>query len=173
MTRSSVRVRLGPLAMIAVAAVSCSSRHVATNTTTPKVTTTIHSCAVEPPGPLVSLDEAQRGVAFAIQTPSALPAGVALQGVLVDADGATVRVHFSDGVVLFEYPSQDARPAARGLEFDTTVGGYPALGIESASPPPQCGPGSQLKWWTGQMFFDLYGPVSFDDVRLMAESVQP
>jgi len=127
--------------------------------------------AVEPPGPLVDLSTAQSEVQFGIAVPATLPKDVSIEGVRVAEDGSDVRIHFSNGVVLFEYPSADSRPSPNGLEFETDVNGIPALGVKGDVPNTPPAPVSQLKWWTGKLFLDLYGPVTFDVIQQMASAV--
>jgi hypothetical protein len=129
----------------------------------------------EPQGPLVPLDVAQSRLKWKIQVPSYLPSGVTLQGVLEDSIGDGIqnwlRIHYSNGVVLLEGPDTSAAATPRGRATMTTVNGYPGLAIEGPLPHHDTDPVSQVEWWTGTMFFDVYGPVAFQDVRRMADSM--
>jgi hypothetical protein len=58
-----------------------------------------------------------------------------------------------------------------GLEFATKVNGYPAIGVKGDVPPTETGPVSQIEWWTGQVLYDLYGPVSYQEIEQVGDSV--
>jgi hypothetical protein len=123
---------------------------------------------------LVSLEAAQSRAGIKILLPGSLPDGYALAGASVTLDGSQVRVHFAgpDGdIVLVEEPNKDSRPDPEGYEFATSVAGYPALGIKGEVPPGSTGPVSLVQWWTGDMFFDLYGPVPYEEIERTAASM--
>jgi hypothetical protein len=126
------------------------------------------------PQDLVSMAEAQSQAAFQIVVPDSLPEGYNLSGAWVPRDGSQVRVHFAGpegDIVLLEERSKDASRDPNGLEFTTSVNGYPALGVKGDVPPAPTGPVSQLQWWTGSMYFDLYGPVAYDEISGTAASM--
>lgn len=130
---------------------------------------------IEPQGPLVPLDVAQAQIRWKIQVPSYVPPGVALQGVLADTvapESLRVRIHYSNGVILLEGPRTEPPPPVSGKESSTTVNGYPGFEINAPRPHNEFDPVSQVAWWTGSMFFDLYGGVDFQDVRHMADSME-
>jgi hypothetical protein len=123
---------------------------------------------------LISVSAAQSKAGFEVLMPSSLPNGYQTTGASVSLDASQVRVHFAgpDGdIVLLEEPSSDGRREPNGLEFPTSVNGYPALGVMGDVPPDPTGPVSQVQWWTGSMYFDLYGPVPYEEIERTAASM--
>jgi hypothetical protein len=130
----------------------------------------------EPAGPLVSVPTADAEAGFDIVSAPAqdLPQGYAFDGTWVAPDQSHVRLHFAGpegDIVLIEMPSDESPREPNGLEFPTSVGGHPALGVKGDVPPDPTGPVSQLIWWADGMYFDLYGPVSYAEIEAMATSV--
>jgi hypothetical protein len=151
-----------------------STRHTARHASQDRSPVVDPTASGEPQGPLVPISEAQQQVAFPITVPDALPPDYEFSGAWLSGDAAQVRLHFAGpkgDVVLIESQSGDARPKPEGLEFETTVSGYPALGVKGDIPPQDTGPVSQLIWWTGEMYFDLYGPVSYPQIETAAASM--
>jgi hypothetical protein len=68
-------------------------------------------------------------------------------------------------------PSKGSPDDPQGLEFQTSIDGYPALGVKGDVPPSPTGPVSQLRWWTGEMYFDLYGPLPYGEIEAVAHSI--
>jgi hypothetical protein len=125
-------------------------------------------------GDLISVSAARSKAGFEILMPGSLPNGYQSSGVWVPLDASQVRVHFAGpagDIVLLEEPSTDGSREPNGLEFPTSVNGYPALGVKGDVPPDPTGPVSQLQWWTGSMYFDLYGPVPYEEIEQTAASV--
>jgi hypothetical protein len=123
---------------------------------------------------LISVSAAQSKAGFEILMPGSLPDGYEASGAWVPLDASQVRVHFAgaDGdIVLLEKSSSAGPREPNGLEFPTSVNGYPALGVRGDIPPDPTGPVSQLQWWTGRMYFDLYGPVPYEEIERTAGSV--
>jgi hypothetical protein len=72
---------------------------------------------------------------------------------------------------MIETPSTDKGRAPEGFEFSTQVNAYPAIGVKGDVPPTETGPTSQVEWWTGQTLYDLYGPVSYAELKQVADSI--
>lgn len=128
----------------------------------------------EPQGPLVSISKAASETGVNIRTPSYLPPGYQLEGAWVPSDGSHARLHFAGprgDLILIEAPSNDKGRAPEGLEFSTQVNGYPAIGVKGDVPPTETGPTSQIEWWTGQVLYDLYGPISYEEIERVGDSV--
>ena len=122
----------------------------------------------------MSVAAARSKVGFRILLPDSLPEGYQLTGAFVPLGSSQVRVHFAGPqgeIVLLEEPNKDGPREPEGFEFTTSVNGYPALGVKGVVPPKPADPVSELQWWTGSMYFDLYGPVAYEQIEETATSV--